>query len=188
VPLRVKLEATFHLSANLSYPLLVLLSIMMPFAVALRAHSLSHRAPLALEALVFGLTTASVFVFYAVAQREIGSGWKLRTRDIPVILAIGVGMCINNAGAVMEALLGHETPFVRTAKYHIETFRDRWKGKLYQSARKPTFFIELLLATYMVASFSTLAYLGEWAALPYLGLFVAGYVYVFGLSLIHARR
>jgi hypothetical protein len=83
VPLRVKFEATFHLSANLSYPLLVLLSIMMPFAVALRAHSLSHRAPLALEALVFGLTTASVFVFYAVAQREIGSGWKLRTTRHP---------------------------------------------------------------------------------------------------------
>jgi hypothetical protein len=123
-----------------------------------------------------------------VAQREIGRGWKLRTRDIPVILAIGVGMCINNAGAVMEALLGHETPFVRTAKYHIETFRDHWKGKLYRSALRPTFFIEMLLATYMVVSFSTIAYLGEWAALPYLGLFVAGYVYVFGLSLIHARR
>jgi hypothetical protein len=71
---------------------------------------------------------------------------------------------------------------------HIETFRDRWKGKLYRSALRPTFFIEMLLATYMVASFSTIAYLGEWAALPYLGLFVAGYVYVFGLSLIHARR
>jgi cellulose synthase/poly-beta-1,6-N-acetylglucosamine synthase-like glycosyltransferase len=188
VPLRVKLEATFHLSANLSYPLLVVLSIMMPFAVAIRARGLAHRGPFALEAVVFGLTTASVFVFYAVAQREIGRGWKLRTRDIPVILAIGVGMCINNAGAVMEALLGHETPFVRTAKYHIETFRDHWKGKLYRSALRPTFFIEMLLATYMVVSFSTIAYLGEWAALPYLGLFVAGYVYVFGLSLIHARR
>jgi cellulose synthase/poly-beta-1,6-N-acetylglucosamine synthase-like glycosyltransferase len=188
VPLRVKLEATFHLSANLSYPLLVLLSIMMPFAVALRARGLSHRGPFALEAVVFGLTTASVFVFYAVAQRELGQGWKLRTRDIPVILAIGVGMCINNAGAVMEALCGHETPFVRTAKYRIETFRDRWKGKLYRSALRPTFFIELLLAAYMVTSFSFLAYMGEWAALPYLGLFVAGYVYVFGLSVIHARR
>jgi cellulose synthase/poly-beta-1,6-N-acetylglucosamine synthase-like glycosyltransferase len=188
VPLRVKLEATFHLSANLSYPLLVLLSIMMPFAVVMRARGLSHRGPFALEAVVFGLTTASVFVFYAVAQREIGRGWKVRTRDIPLILAIGVGMCINNAGAVMEAIFGHETPFVRTAKYRIETFRDHWKGKLYRSARKPTFFVEMLLATYMVAGFTTIAWIGEWAALPYLGLFVAGYVYVFGLSVVHARR
>ncbi len=188
VPLRVKLEATFHLSANLSYPLLVLLSIMMPFAVAVRARAISSRGPFAIEAIVFGLTTASVFVFYAVAQREIGRGWKVRMRDLPFILAIGVGMCINNAGAVMEALCRHETPFVRTAKYRIETFRDHWKGKLYRSARKPTFFVELVLATYMVGSFAAVAWIGEWAALPYLGLFVSGYLYVFGLSVAHARR
>ena len=70
----------------------------------------------------------------------------------------------------------------------IESFRDRWKGKLYRSARKPTLFVELVLAAYMVASFLVIAWIGEWAALPYLGLFVAGYVYVFGLSVAHARR
>jgi cellulose synthase/poly-beta-1,6-N-acetylglucosamine synthase-like glycosyltransferase len=187
VPLFVKLEATFHLSANLSYPLLVLLSVMMPFAVAMRAKNLT-RGPFAIEAVVFGLTTASVFLFYAVAQRELGRDWRVRLRDLPFILAIGVGMCINNAGAVLEALAGYETPFVRTAKYRIESFRDLWKGKLYRSARKPTLFVELVLATYMVAGFTAVAWLGEWAALPYLGLFVVGYVYVFGLSVAHARR
>ena len=182
-PLRVKLEATFHLSANLSYPLLVLLSMMMPFAVVMRA-----RGPFVIEAVVFGLTTLSVFLFYTVAQRELNQNWKLRVRDLPFILAIGVGMCINNAMAVIEALVGHDTPFVRTAKYRIESFRDRWKGKLYRSAPKPTLFLELALATYMVAGFLVIAWIGEWAALPYLGLFVAGYVYVFGLSVAHARR
>jgi hypothetical protein len=146
------------------------------------------RGSFAFEAAVFGLTTASVFLFYAVAQRELHRNWKLRLRDLPFILAIGVGMCINNAGAVLEALLGHETPFVRTAKYRIESFRDHWKGKLYRPARKPTVFIELVLAAYMVAAFGAIAWLGEWAALPYLGLFVAGYVYIFGLSVAHTRR
>ncbi|HET6349109.1 MAG TPA: glycosyltransferase, partial [Candidatus Krumholzibacteria bacterium] len=187
IPLHVKLEATFHLSANLSYPLLVLLSLMMPFAVIMRARTLA-RGPFAVEAVVFGLTTASVFVFYGMAQRELARNWKPRLRDLPFILAIGVGMCINNAGAVMEALVGHETPFVRTAKYRIESFRDRWKGKLYRSARKPTLFVELLLSAYMVAGFGMIAWIGEWAALPYLGLFVTGYVYVFGLSVAHTRR
>jgi cellulose synthase/poly-beta-1,6-N-acetylglucosamine synthase-like glycosyltransferase len=186
-PLRVKLEATFHLSANLSYPLLVLLSVMMPFAVVLRARSLTE-GTFVLEAAVFGLTTVSVFLFYAVAQHELDQNWKLRLRDLPFILALGVGMCINNAMAVLEALAGHDTPFVRTAKYRIESLRDRWKGKLYRSARKPTFFVELVLAAYMVAGFLAIAWIGEWAALPYLGLFVAGYVYVFGLSVAHARR
>jgi cellulose synthase/poly-beta-1,6-N-acetylglucosamine synthase-like glycosyltransferase len=186
-PLKVKMEATFHLSANLSYLLLVLLSVLMPFAVVVRAQNLA-RGPFAIEAAVFGLTTLSVVIFYAVAQRELHRDWKLRMRDVPFILAIGVGMCINNAWAVAEALSGHETPFVRTAKYRIETMRDRWKGKLYRSARRPAFFVELALATYMVAGFGAIAWIGEWAALPYMGLFVAGYLYVFGLSLLHARR
>jgi hypothetical protein len=160
---------------------------MMPFAVALRARSLWHGS-FALEAVVFGLTTASVFLFYAIAQRELRRNWKVRLRDLPFILAVGVGMCINNALAVMEALVGYDTPFVRTAKYRIESFRDRWKGKLYRSARKPAFFVELVLAAYMLAGFGAVAWMGEWAALPYLGLFVVGYVYVFGLSLAHARR
>jgi len=187
VPLKIKLEATFHLSANLSYPLLVLLSLMMPFAVVARAQALAHGA-FAIEAVVFGLTTASICLFYIVAQRELHRDWKLRVRDIPFILAIGVGMCINNAWAVVEALVGYDTPFVRTAKYRIETLRDRWKGKLYRSARKPSFFVELVLAAYMIAGFGAIAWIGEWAALPYMGLFVAGYLYIFGLSVLHARR
>ncbi len=186
-PMKVKLEATFHLSANLSYLLLVALSLVMPFAVARRAQ-VRDEGGFVLEALAFGVTTASVLIFYAVAQRELGRDWRFRVRDLPAILAMGVGMCVNNAWAVTEALLRHETPFVRTAKYRIESWRDRWKGKLYRSARRGSFFIEMGLCAYTITGFGALAWLGAWAALPYLGLFVAGYVYVFGLSVVHGRR
>lgn len=186
-PLKVKLEATFHLSANVSYLLLVLLSLLMPFAVAARARVFSEHGFM-LEALAFGVSTASVLLFYSVAQRELSRDWKPRLRDLPLILAMGVGMCVNNAWAVAEALVGHETPFVRTAKYRIESWRDRWKGKLYRSVRRPSFFVELGLAAYMSAAFVAVAWVGAWMALPYVGLFVVGYVYVFGLSVIHGRR
>jgi hypothetical protein len=66
--------------------------------------------------------------------------------------------------------------------------RDRWKGKLYHSKRKPSFFLELALALYVVAGFAVVAWMGKWSALPYVGLFAAGYLYVCGLSLAHARR
>jgi cellulose synthase/poly-beta-1,6-N-acetylglucosamine synthase-like glycosyltransferase len=186
-PLKVKLEATFHLSANLSHLLLVLISVLMPFAVIARADAMS-RGAFMLEAAVFGMTTASIFVFYLVALRELHTDWRMRARDIPFILAIGIGMCVNNAWAVTEALAGHRTPFVRTAKYRIESMRDRWKGKLYRSARKPAFFVEFVFAAWAVAGFVLVASMREWAALPYMGLFVAGYVYVFGLSVAHGRQ
>jgi cellulose synthase/poly-beta-1,6-N-acetylglucosamine synthase-like glycosyltransferase len=186
-PLKVKLEATFHLSANLSYLLLVALSILMPLSVAFRSHALA-RGSLLWEAVIFGLTTLSIFAFYLTAQRELYPDWKWRARDIPFILALGIGMCINNAWAVTEALLGHHTPFVRTAKYRIESFADRWKGKLYRSMRKPSFFVELVLSLYMVAGLAVMVALREWTAIPYVALFVIGYTYVFGLSVLHSRR
>jgi cellulose synthase/poly-beta-1,6-N-acetylglucosamine synthase-like glycosyltransferase len=186
-PLKVKWEATFHLSANLGYLLLVFLSLLMPFAIAARARVVAERG-FAIEAIAFGVSTASVLLFYAVAQRELSRDWKPRLRDLPLILAMGVGMCVNNAWAVAEALVGHETPFVRTAKYRIELWSDRWKGKLYRSVRRPSFFVELGLAVYMGAAFVAMAWLGEWTVLPYVGLFVIGYAYVFGLSVIHGRR
>jgi cellulose synthase/poly-beta-1,6-N-acetylglucosamine synthase-like glycosyltransferase len=185
--LKVKLEATFHLTANLSYLLLVAVSVLMPFAVVTRARSLTGGA-FVVEAAVFGMTTASILLFYTIAQRELNRDWKWRMRDVPFILALGVGMCINNAWAVTEALTGRRTPFVRTAKYRIETLRDRWKSKLYRSTRTPSFYIELLLAAYLTTAFVAIAVLGEWAALPYLGLFVTGFLYVLGLSVLHAKR
>jgi cellulose synthase/poly-beta-1,6-N-acetylglucosamine synthase-like glycosyltransferase len=186
-PLKVKLEATFHLSANLSYLLLVALSVLMPLSVAFRSHALA-RGSLVWEAVIFGLTTLSIFAFYLTAQRELYPDWKWRARDIPFILALGIGMCINNAWAVTEALVGHRTPFVRTAKYRIESFTDRWKGKLYRSMRKPSFFVELVLSLYMVAGLAVMVALREWTAIPYVALFVVGYTYVFGLSVLHSRR
>ncbi len=186
-PLAVKVEATFHLSANLSHLVLVALSLVMPFAVARRARTMMEGGFL-IEALAFGVTTASVLIFYAVAQRELSRQWKIRLRDLPGILALGVGMCVNNAWAVVEALAGIETPFVRTAKYRIESWRDRWKGKLYRSVRRRFLFAELLLCIYTAAAFAVVASLNAWSALPYVGLFLAGHAYVFGLSVIHGRR
>jgi cellulose synthase/poly-beta-1,6-N-acetylglucosamine synthase-like glycosyltransferase len=187
VPLPVKLEATFHLSANLSYPLLVLLSILMPLSVVLRSHA-PARVSLVWEMILFGLTTLSIFAFYLTAQRELYPDWRWRARDIPFILTLGIGMCINNAWAVTEALLGRRSPFVRTAKYRIVSFRDRWKGKIYRSFHKSSFLVELALSVYMCGATAVLALTRNWAALPYVMLFVTGYLYVFGLSILHAKR
>jgi len=187
VPLKVKLEATFHLSANLSYLLLVLLSALLPLSVVLRSYALA-RGSLVWEMVIFGLTTMSIFLFYLTAQRDLYPDWRWRIKDIPFILALGIGMCINNAGAVTEALIGRRSPFERTAKYRIESLRDRWKGKIYRSFRKPTFLIELVLTVYMCVSLAVLVITRNWAALPYVMLFVTGYLYVFGLSILHAKR
>jgi hypothetical protein len=187
LPLRVKLEATFHLTSNLCYLSIVLLSGLLPLSLILRHHLMLGGIEF-WEILVFLFTTGSVFVFYLASQREIYPDWKWRLKDIPFILTLGIGMCINNAWAVGEALLSRKTPFVRTAKYRIESFKDSWKGKIYRSADTRTILVEGFFSVYMLLTFVLLFKLGNWGAIPYLLLFVGGYLYVLGLSLAHSRR
>ncbi|MEE9269826.1 MAG: glycosyltransferase [Candidatus Krumholzibacteria bacterium] len=187
LPLRVKIEATFHLSANLCYLLVVLLSALLPLSLVLRYHLMLEGIEM-WEIVVFLFTTASVFLFYLISQRELYQDWRWRLKDIPFILALGIGMCINNAWAVGEALLSRDTPFVRTAKYRIETLKDNWKGKIYRSVNRRSLMLEFAFAVYMCATLVVLIYLKNWGALPYLLLFVIGYLYIFGLSILHAKR
>jgi len=187
LPLRIKIEATFHLTANLCYLLIVALSVLLPLSLFFRHHLFLGGVEL-WEIIVFLFTTTSILVFYVTSQREIYNDWKWRLKDIPLILALGIGMCINNAWAVSEALLSRNTPFVRTAKYRIVSLKDSWKGKIYRSVNRRSLLLEFIFSLYMTVSFLFLVSLENWGALPYLLLFVTGYVYIFGLSLIHARR
>jgi cellulose synthase/poly-beta-1,6-N-acetylglucosamine synthase-like glycosyltransferase len=187
VPLRVKIEATFHLSANLCYLLVVMLSALLPLSLVLRHHLLLGGVE-TWELVVFCFTTASVLIFYLTSQREIYEDWRWRLKDVPFILALGIGMCINNAWAVSEALLARQTPFVRTAKYRIESLKDSWKGKIYRSVNRRSLLLEFFFTLYMCATFFVLIYFKNWGALPYLLLFIVGYLYIFGLSLVHAKR
>jgi cellulose synthase/poly-beta-1,6-N-acetylglucosamine synthase-like glycosyltransferase len=187
LPLRVKMEATFHLTTSVCYLMVVLLSILLPLSLVFRRNLLLGGIEL-WEVLVFSVTTGSVFVYYVVSQKEVYADWKRRLKDIPFIFALGIGMCINNAWAVSEALLSKETPFVRTAKYRIENVRDGWRGKIYRSINTRSILVECLFAVYMCVTFIFLFKLKNWGAMPYLILFMTGYLYILGLSLLHARR
>ncbi len=187
LPLRIKLEATFHLTANLCYLLIVLLSVLLPLSLVMRHHLWLNGVEL-WEIVVFAFTTISVITFYLASQREIYPDWKWRAVDIPLILALGIGMCINNAWAVSEALLSRRTPFVRTAKYRIESTSDSWRGKIYRSFNRRSLFFEIFFSVYMCATFLALFRLGNWGAMPYLLLFITGYVYILALSILHTKR
>jgi hypothetical protein len=46
-------------------------------------------------------------------------------------MAIGIGLAVNNARAVIEALIGKQTEFARTPKYGVEREGDEWASKKY---------------------------------------------------------
>ena len=70
---------------------------------------------------LFFAATMSVCNFYMVCQREIyKEQWITRLKYLPFLMSIGIGLCVNNARAVLEALFGKQTEFARTPKYRIE--------------------------------------------------------------------
>jgi len=183
LPWREKVEATFHLTANLAYPLLVLLAGLMFPAMLLR-YNMGWAEMIVVDVPIFLAATASVCSFYALSQKEqFKDGWKQKLRYIPAVLGVGIGISINNALAVIEGLFGKPSEFARTPKYGIEGSSDTWKQKAYKGKSNWVPYAELLLGCYFTfTSLYALAY-GLVGTLPFIALFQWGFFYTAGMSL-----
>jgi cellulose synthase/poly-beta-1,6-N-acetylglucosamine synthase-like glycosyltransferase len=183
-PLPIKLEATFHLTANFAYPLMILLSLLMFPAMVIR-YDMGWYEMLLVDVPLFLGATMSVCSFYSMSQREVfGAGWKAQLKYLPAVLGLGIGLSVNNARAVIEALLGRESDFARTPKYRVERAGDEWKHKRYRGDPSLVPYFELALGLYFgVMAVYALAN-GILGTLPFILLFQFGYLYAATLSLL----
>ena len=182
LPLRVKVEAAFHLTANIAYPLIVLLSLLMFPSIVIR-FDMGWQEMLLIDVPVFLAATVSVMSFYIVSQREIYTDWKSRLKVLPMLLSLGIGMSLNNARAVLEGLFGRDTSFVRTPKYRIESTGDRWGPKKYRGPRGRLPFAELAFGIYFTFTTAYAASYQIFGSIPFLLLFQVGFLYTGLLSL-----
>ena len=186
VPLHVKVEAVFHLTANLAYPLMVVLSILM-FPSILVRYNMGWHEMMLIDLPLFIIASASVTSFYVVSQREIYRNWKRKLLYIPFLMSLGIGISLSNARAVLEALVGRETRFVRTPKYRIESPKDLWRVKKYRGSAGYLPWLELGLGAYLTATVIYAAANQIVGTLPFLVLFQVGFLYTGFLSLFQGR-
>ncbi len=182
LPRKVKIEAFFHLTANFNYLLMCLLSVLMFPAMVVR-YNMGWTEMLLIDVPLFFVATASVFNFYLVSQRELYADWATRVKHLPIVMAIGIGLAVNNTKAVFEALFGAPGEFTRTAKYGISTSKDGWQNKKYHQAMSVQPIIELALGLYFSATVIYALAHGIYGTLPFLLLFQFGFLYV-GLTSI----
>src|SRR5216684_239414 len=102
LPFAVKAEAFFHLTANFNYLLMSVLSILMFPSMVIR-YNMGWYEMLLIDVPLFFAATMSVCNFYVVCQREIHKDWVSRLRYMPFLMSIGIGLCVNNTRAVIEA-------------------------------------------------------------------------------------
>jgi cellulose synthase/poly-beta-1,6-N-acetylglucosamine synthase-like glycosyltransferase len=186
LPRMVKLEAFFHLTANFTYPLMILLTVLMPVSMVIRFKHGWYEV-LLLDLPFFWTATMSVVMFYLASQREIGTAWSKRIKYLPFIMALGIGMCVNQSKAVIEAMVGYETGFTRTPKTGMQG-RDRsWLQKRYRTLLTAQPLLELALGAYLTSAIWFALDKGVYFSLPFLLLFQWGFFYVGLVSLLQGR-
>ncbi|HWQ03683.1 MAG TPA: glycosyltransferase [Candidatus Nitrosotenuis sp.] len=182
-PWHVRAEAFFHLTANISYPLMIVLSTMLLPAMIVRFYQ-GWVQMLIIDLPLFLASTCSISSFYLVAQRTLHpQTWKRTFWKLPFVMAVGIGLAPRNALAVIEALLGIQTEFARTPKYRIGGEKVNWLRATY---RKPAGWlpvIEVLLGLYFIATVVYAIQIETYATIPFLLLFVWGYLYTGLMSL-----
>jgi cellulose synthase/poly-beta-1,6-N-acetylglucosamine synthase-like glycosyltransferase len=183
VPLGVKAEAFFHLTANFNYPFMCVLSVLMFPAMVIR-YNMGWYEMLLIDVPLFFAATFSVCNFYMVCQREIHSDWWTRIKYLPFLMSIGIGLSINNTRAVIEAMFNKQSEFTRTPKYRIEGATDEWVGKKYRQSVAVQPLIELALGLYFTSTVFYAIANQIYGTVPFLVLFQIGFLYTGLMSIV----
>jgi cellulose synthase/poly-beta-1,6-N-acetylglucosamine synthase-like glycosyltransferase len=186
-PFRVKLEAFYHLTANLSYPLMVVLSVLLLPAMVIRFYQ-GWFQMLYIDIPLFLASTLSISSFYLVSQRELfPRTWPRALLYLPFLMALGIGLTVTNTRAVLEALIGKQTAFARTPKYRVETRNDKVQGTKYRKRLEWVPWVELLIGSYFAMTVYYALQNENYLTVPFLLLFVVGYWYTGLMSLLQGR-
>jgi cellulose synthase/poly-beta-1,6-N-acetylglucosamine synthase-like glycosyltransferase len=186
-PFRVKLEAWYHLTANLSYPLMIMLSVLLLPAMIIRFYQ-GWFQMLYIDLPLFVASTFSISSFYLVSQKELfPKSWPRALLYLPFLMALGIGLTITNTIAVLEALVGRQTAFARTPKYHVKSKKDKMQAAKYRRRLGWIPWIELLIGTYFAVTVYYAIDNENFITVPFLILFVVGYWYTGLMSLLQGR-
>jgi cellulose synthase/poly-beta-1,6-N-acetylglucosamine synthase-like glycosyltransferase len=187
VPRSVKVEAWYHLTANLSYPLMIVLSVLLMPAMIIRFYQ-GWFQMLYIDLPLFMASTFSISSFYLVSQKELfPKTWPRAFLYLPLLMALGIGLTITNTRAVLEALAGKQTPFARTPKYRVETKKDRIAAAKYRKRLGWVPWVELLIGTYFALAVYYAVDNENYITVPFLALFVIGYWCTGLMSLLQGR-
>jgi len=175
VPARVKIEAFLHLTPNISYPLMIVVSALtLPVMIVRFYMGVWQMVFIDLPLIMAAFW--SISAFYIVAERELyPKNWKRTVFLLPVLMATGVALTIVNTRAVLEALLGVQSSFVRTPKYAVGDRPVNLATKKYTRKSGLLPYIEIAVGTYflLMCGFAIDTY--NFFSIPFLLLFVAGY-------------
>src|SRR5207249_470224 len=177
LPLPIKLEATGHLTSNFAYLLLACLCVLLHPSTG--GPQTGWLRTLLVDVPIFLTASVSVAVFYICAQRELHPRtWMKEILLLPCLFALGVGLSLNNARAVLEAVFNHKSDFARTPKYGIERKSQPWRSCKYMPLKSLLPIAEMAFGLYFSYFVWYAIEHGQYISLPFLAMFQIGFLYV----------
>jgi cellulose synthase/poly-beta-1,6-N-acetylglucosamine synthase-like glycosyltransferase len=132
-----KFQAFMHMTHYVVHPLMLLLALLAPVLLLQRTPFLSGFGLLCFGGLLL-MSCTGPSRMYLVAEKALGRSYTHTLKKLPFMMCFGCGLAINNSRAVIEAVIGKTSAFVRTPK------RGDKASSTYRIGASPMVFIELL--------------------------------------------
>ena len=177
-----KLQAVFHLCNYGAHPLMLAIALLaMPASQHLGSSLHSAWLLFLLVPLLF--STCGPAILYIASQRHLYPGdWLSRALLLPMLMLVGFGICISNTRAVLEAIFGIKSGFIRTPK------RGGSQTEIYRTRPDHLPLLEIAAGLYCVVTLVFYARDGHFGMIPFLSIYVAGFGLVGGSSLAEQLR
>ena len=175
-----KAQALLHMSGYLVHPLMLILSVLALPILTITVRIKPPSFVLAVLALPLILSVLAPSTLYAAGQFvAYRDGWR-RLWWMPMLVVVGVGLAVSNTRAILEALFGRPSEFVRTPK------RGDREIKAYRVKLPWVAFLELLLGVYCLYTLSVYVQAGRLLVGPFLAIYAAGFLLIGVLTLLQS--
>jgi cellulose synthase/poly-beta-1,6-N-acetylglucosamine synthase-like glycosyltransferase len=190
LPLKIKIEGTVHLTSNFGHLMLLVLCLLFHSSASAGTNQATGGNPwtkmLLVDLPLFLAASMSITAFYFCAQKELHAQWWKRLLYIPFLMAVGIGLSLNNARAVLEAIFNHQSEFVRTPKFGVRSRDDSWAGTKYRALRGLVPYLEVGFGVYFSYLLLQAIDKSQWTLIPFVMVFQGGFLYVGLMSLMQS--
>ena len=185
LPFKVKVEAFFRLAGSFDFLLVFVWSLLLIPAITVRGGMRGWL--LWFDTPLFLIACFSMVHCYALSQRAIGGQWVARLRNIPALIAVGLGLSMYNSFEILEALVRRKIEFSRTPKYGAVAATNPRVRSPYRRKRFTQPLIELILGFCFACGAAYAFSLHVFSVVPIMPLFNWGFFYLGWLSLIQQQ-
>jgi len=183
-----KIEATFHLTGNISYLLMFIDSLFFLLPTVHIREQMEPNFLIWLDLPIFAFASLSHAWFFLSSQNRLYGKMLDKLIIMPALLATSIGLGVNNGRAVIEALIGHKTGFARTPKTGSKT-QNLALNKSYQ-ANSQTWanYLEISLGSLYLGFLVWAIAQAYWLVVPFLSIFAIGFFYIGFATLLEKRQ